>query len=313
METHTGGRVHPIGVVADRTGLSPEVLRVWERRYAVVTPTRDASGRRLYSDEDVERLRLLARASAAGRGIGQLAGLSTAELVELVRGDEAARHEGHPAAPSDGADVVEEALVQARALDAPGLDRVLRSAATRRGLPAFVGGVAAPLFRRIGEEWHAGRLTSAQEHLASAVMRSVIGSQLAALSVQDAGAVLVSTPAGERHEIGALLAAGLAAAEGWKVTYLGPDLPAAELAAAATAIDARAVLLSIVFPADRDAALAELHELRERLPQRVAVIVGGGAIAGADGELREAGIAAATDLEHLRRMLRDLESGLPPR
>ena len=80
METTNGERArHPIGVVAERTGLSLDVLRVWERRYGVVAPERDTAGRRVYTDSDVERLRLLSRATAAGRSIGQLAQASTEE------------------------------------------------------------------------------------------------------------------------------------------------------------------------------------------------------------------------------------------
>ena len=72
-EAGNGTSLHPIGVVAERTGLSLDVLRVWERRYGVVQPTRDEGGRRLYSDADIERLRLLAEATSGGRAIRQVA------------------------------------------------------------------------------------------------------------------------------------------------------------------------------------------------------------------------------------------------
>src|SRR5579862_6510920 len=78
---------HPMRVVTRRTGLSADLLRAWERRYDVVTPTRSDGGRRLYSDPDIERLRLLYRATLAGRGIGQVAELSTTALAALVRQD----------------------------------------------------------------------------------------------------------------------------------------------------------------------------------------------------------------------------------
>src|SRR5918992_6378453 len=82
---------HPIGVVSERTGLSPDLLRVWERRYRAVEPSRATDGQRLYSDSDVERLRLLRLATLAGRSIRQVAQLATEELTQLVREDEAAR------------------------------------------------------------------------------------------------------------------------------------------------------------------------------------------------------------------------------
>src|SRR3954470_22777287 len=76
--------LHPIQIVTRRTGVSADVLRVWEKRYAVVTPVRSASGRRLYSDADIERLRLMVQTTRTGRTIGQVATLPTAALVELL-------------------------------------------------------------------------------------------------------------------------------------------------------------------------------------------------------------------------------------
>src|SRR6202035_4511197 len=93
MSGDNGNRVgrHPIGVVAERTGLTPDVLRVWERRYRAVEPTRTEGGQRLYSDADIERLRLMYLATGAGRGISQVARLDTEELTRLVREDAEAR------------------------------------------------------------------------------------------------------------------------------------------------------------------------------------------------------------------------------
>src|SRR5690349_2596201 len=121
---------HPIGVVADRTKLSQDVLRVWERRYGVVEPGRSPSGQRLYSDADIERLRLLSLATQAGRSISLIAPLPTPELERLVREDTDARaampDRERTAEPV--ADVVEPAIARAVALDGPGLDGLLRRA-----------------------------------------------------------------------------------------------------------------------------------------------------------------------------------------
>src|SRR5215218_6409458 len=81
---------HPIGVVAERTGLTPDVLRVWERRYSVVEPSRSAGGQRVYSDADIERLSLLHRATRGGHNISQVATLSQEKLQDLVRDVESA-------------------------------------------------------------------------------------------------------------------------------------------------------------------------------------------------------------------------------
>src|SRR5580704_1762484 len=115
---------HPIGVAAERTGISPHVLRVWERRYRAIEPTRTDGGRRLYSDDDIERLRLMALATAAGRGISRVAKLPTKELTRLVRDDEEARRQlgtttrARTSAITGTADDVAAARAHARALDA---------------------------------------------------------------------------------------------------------------------------------------------------------------------------------------------------
>src|SRR5215213_10020898 len=95
--------LHPIQIVTRRTGVSADVLRVWEKRYAVVTPVRSASGRRLYSDADIERLRLLVQATRSGRAIGQVAALPTSALVELLEKEAPAPHRPQRRGLDDGA------------------------------------------------------------------------------------------------------------------------------------------------------------------------------------------------------------------
>jgi MerR family transcriptional regulator, light-induced transcriptional regulator len=280
---------HPIGVVSDQTGLSPDVIRVWERRYGVVTPERDEGGRRLYTDEDLARLRLLARATSGGRSIGQVAELGAAELAELVRSDEAGRHglarRPAPVSAGEAARVVERGLARTRALDGGGLEWELRRASTVLELPTFLEEVVAPLFVRIGEEWHGGRMSVAQEHLASRAASAVLGGLvgLAGAGVDaDAPVVVVATPAGDRHEIGALLVAAEAVTRGWRVAYLGADLPAAEIVGAARDTGARCVALSLVHGANGGSA-GEVAAVRAGVPAGVEVVVGGAASAAAEG------------------------------
>jgi MerR family transcriptional regulator, light-induced transcriptional regulator len=305
-KNETGRALHPISVVAERTGLSPDLLRVWERRYGVVEPVRDDAGRRLYTDGDIERLRLLGQATAGGRSIGQLLELSSAALHELVRSDEAARwRPARPAAGDTEAAFVERSVGRARALDAAGLEAELSRAAAVSGAERFMESVVGPLCMRIGDEWHAGRIGIAQEHMATRVVQQVMGRVIASLPV-DAGAatVIVATPAGDRHEIGALLAAGTAALEGWRVMYLGADLPAADIAAAAIETRARMVALSSVY-ASRPSLDAELRTLREALPGDVAVVIGGSGAAVLDGE----GIPGVTRLGDLAALRERLTGG----
>lgn len=293
--TATAAR-HPIAVVAARTGLTPDVLRVWERRYAVVKPARAPDGQRLYSDADVARLRALRSASEAGRSIGRIARLPSSALRKLVDEDRVARANEPPAEPDVEA-FSAAAMADIRAFDAPALDATLRRAATLVGVSAFLQQVAAPLLRQIGEEWHDGRLSVAQEHLASHVVQEVIASCMRELSGSNGAArIVVATPAGERHAAGAALVGARAAAAGWNVVYLGADLPAEEIAGAAIATNARAVALSAVYVADRKPLMRELRALRKRLPTEVTLLVGGGAAVTMRDQLQSAGIVVAETL-----------------
>ena len=300
---------HPIGVVAERTGLSPDVLRVWERRYRAVEPARLLDGQRIYSDADVERLRLLRLATSAGRSISQVARLTTEELARLVGDDEAARQEvdrrAGSALTASAGEAVERALELARAVNAPQLESFLRRAAAAFGVPVFLDGLVAPLLRRLGEEWEAGRVTPAQERVATAIVQRVLEGAIQFLGAPyDAPSFLLATPAGEHHVMGSVLAAAAAAADGWRVTYLGPDLPAGEIAAAALAVEARVVGVSLVYPRDREHVLGEVRTLRARLPASVPLVAGGAGAVALAPELRGAGIAVVRDLSELRDALR---------
>lgn len=298
---------HPIAVVAERTGLSQDVLRVWERRYGVVTPTRGPGGQRLYTDADVQRLALLNAATRAGRGIGQVAALPTGALATLVDEDIAARERRNPPAIAmpDSEDLIGDALALARTLDAAPLNEALRRAATRLGMSAFLESVAAPLLRRVGDEWHAGRLNPAQEHLVSSVLHHIITETMRAFVPQNgAPRVLVATPAGDRHVIGAALVGAAAAVEGWNVIYLGADLPAAEIADAAHAAAVRVVAVSVVYVEQRDRVVGELRALRAKLPPKVALIAGGGGAVALESELTALGVVVAPSVPGLIAELR---------
>ena len=323
-----GGR-HPIGVVEARTGLPQDVIRVWERRYRAVEPGRGPGGQRVYSDADIERLTLLEAATRAGRRIGSIATLPIEELEQMVRDDAAAidarristgRGGGTGIAVADTAiaaeaeSVVMDAVKHARALDPERLDASLQRAAGRLGIPAFIELVAAPVLRLVGDEWHAGRLTPAQEHVASTVVRDIIAGAMRSMSANalrsmssgngGVGRLLVATPAGERHEIGAALAGATAAAEGWSVIYLGADLPAEEIARAAMSAEVEMVALSIVYGAEPERLIAELRMLRSQLPRRVPIVVGGAGTVAIRDELVEAGIIVADTLGELRGKLK---------
>jgi DNA-binding transcriptional MerR regulator/methylmalonyl-CoA mutase cobalamin-binding subunit len=268
---------HPIGVVAERTGLTPDVLRVWERRYAVVKPLRSRGGQRHYSDADIERLSLLHRATQGGHGISHVASLNNTKLGDLVRdivtGSERTPARVTPAKEPQG--IVDQALAFAEALDPVGLESVLRRSVARYGIVFFMDAVAAPFMRRMGDEWHAGRITYAQEHLATATVQRVVSEVSPVLTDGGEPTIVVATLEGERHANGALMAAATAASEGWRVIYLGADLPPAAIAETAVRTGARAVGISVVLSEKKARTSALLRDLEKRIPTTVSLLVGG--------------------------------------
>jgi DNA-binding transcriptional MerR regulator/methanogenic corrinoid protein MtbC1 len=269
---------HPIGVVAERTGLSPDVLRVWERRYGVVEPKRSQGGQRLYSDADIERLALLNRATQGGHGISHVASLGKAKLEELARaaedggGSSVAALTRGPGAHA----AIDQAVALAKALNPAGLETLLRRSAARYGIVAFIDDIAAPFLRRVGDGWHAGQLTVAQEHFATAVVQRVVIETVPLLSGSEGSpSIIVGTLEGERHAVGALMAAAAAASEGWRVTYLGADLPVDEIVAATVASRVQAVGLSVIIREKRSRTAALLRALEKGVPAGVTILVGG--------------------------------------
>lgn len=284
---------HPIAVAAERTGLSQDVLRVWERRYGAVEPKRDALGQRAYTDADLQRLRLLHGATRAGRTISQVARLSDNQLLKMVTEDAAARAERALTSPPavDTTAIVDTALKHAKSLEPGALDGHLRRAIITLGLNGFLERVAVPLLRRIGDEWHAGRLSPALEHFASSTLYDIIVERMRSFTPRsDAPSILVATPAGERHAIGAALVGAHAAVEGWRVIYLGADLPAADIVDAAIATHIDVVALSVLYVEDAERAVGEVLAVRSRLPLRVPLFVGGGGAIALRRDLTAAGI-----------------------
>lgn len=269
---------HPIGVVAERTGLTPDVLRVWERRYGVVEPRRSPGGQRIYSDADIERLSLLHRATRGGHGISRVASLSKPKLQDIVRNIESSAAAPPilfiPAGEPDS--LVDQAIAFTEALDPAGLESMLRRSLSRYGLVTFIDSIAAPFLREVGEQWHEGKLNISQEHLATAVLQRIV-TEAAPLITGNAGSptIVIATLDGERHANGALMAAATAGSEGWRVIYLGTDLPVAEIAETATRTHAHAIGISMIYADKKSRIETDLRELATRIPESVTLLVGG--------------------------------------
>ncbi len=268
--------LYRIGTVARLAGISTHALRVWERRYGVPAPTRSEGGARLYSEAEVARLRLLKRAVDRGHPIGQLVPLDREALVRLAGerpGQGSARDS--EAGGDSASEIVAEFLEAVRGFEAAHAQELLDRASLLFSARTLVLDVLAPLLVRIGDEWAEGGLCSASEHVASAVVRDH-ASQLLRKLPPDPGAelIVVSTPAGELHELGAMLAAATAKLRGFGVLYLGPDLPAAQIALAARSSGAGMVALSVL-ALEVERAVEEIDQLLSELPKQVELVLGG--------------------------------------
>jgi methanogenic corrinoid protein MtbC1 len=290
---------HPLRYTTRRTGLTAARLRAWETRHGIVAPGRTAGGQRLYSDDDIERLLLLKRAVEAGHAIGPLARMDRAALERVASGDATA---ALPSGPGSAGSLVESLLGMVARLDAAGFERALRSAILRLGATAAMDRVIAPLLHRVGAQWHAGILSPAHEHAASDVVRRVlVWIRVYLRPPEGAAAIVIATPRGDRHELGAQMAAAAAADLGWRVVYLGADLPARDIAAAIRQARAGAVALSLVL--DDAPILREARALARAVGPGVRLVAGGSAAARRRTLLERAGYVVAGDVASLRAAL----------
>lgn len=260
---------YPIRAVARLTGLSLDTLRAWERRYQAVMPWRGDRGR-LYDHRDVERLKQLARLVDDGHTIGSIARLSSSALARLA---DAGNSAIPPAAATPKVDVAP--LVRAmKQYDLAAIEAVLNRQAAVLPPDALIFSVVLPVLREAGARWETGAIRPAQEHLVSANIRSVLGGLLRTMAAPTAGdaPMVFATLAGERHELGLLCAAVLAAYAGRRVTYLGPDVPAADLVHAAASSKASAVVVCATMPGST--TVREVRVLRRLRPDAVLWIGG---------------------------------------
>jgi len=259
-------------MVSKMTGLSTHTLRVWEKRYAAVLPHRTEAGGRLYTDRDVDRLRLLHRLVEDGHSIGGIAQLPDPELRKMA--SQTANLE-----PQTGSEhlrqVRERFLGSIQGLRIHEAEQMLSRVALSTEPGDFLRTVVGPILQEVGDRWERGELRIAHEHASSTVMRALLFSLMRLYPASDAmPAVVVATPSGEQHELGALMVAMLATMHGWRVLYLGADLPAEEIAFAAQSAGAEMIMISIS-NLSPDEAKGEIGALETATSNDLQILVGG--------------------------------------
>lgn len=261
-----------VGMVSKMTGLSTHTLRMWEKRYAAVLPKRTEAGGRLYTDADVERLRLLHNLVQSGHSIGGVANLPDVDLQHMAAAFPAPSNQPGLRHLPEVRERVLRAIERLRTEEA---EQLLSRAALSTEPSEFLKSVVSPILVDIGDRWEQGELRIAHEHACSTVLRGLLFSLMRLYPASDARRrVVVATPAKEGHELGALMVAMLAAMHGWSVLYLGPDLPAEEIAYAVTEINADLLMLSVTNLKPRESQ-REIAAIERAIPERVRILVGG--------------------------------------
>ena len=257
-----GSGLLSIGDICSETGLSADVVRVWERRYGFPVPVRLPSGHRRYREEDLHRLRLMAEAVAQGHRPSVIAKAGEAALKRLLIPKNVPR--------------VEALFAAVSAMDTDRIRRLLRESLDQLGLKPFLQQVVALLLDRVGMAWADGSIGVQQEHLVTEVLEDLLRElRLECQTLPGQGCVLLCTLPGERHRLGLLMAALAYAAEGTRTELLGVDLPVASIAQAARSLTVDRVAVSLSIQSAGETTRRLLMDLQERLPSGCRLIIGG--------------------------------------
>ncbi len=262
---------YSIRVASRLTGVSSDTLRMWERRYGFPKPVRNEAQVRVYTDADIERLVLVARALKAGFRSGEVIHREVAELRALLVSSVRTDDEADRRTPT-----IESLLGRLLADDPSGLRDELRRSVAMLGPKRFLTDVAAPLVEQVGKAWEAGKLAIRHEHLISEVLSSKLRLLLSAYDDRpDGPQVLLATLSDEQHGLGLDMVALYLALGGVTPRLLGVNTPADQIAEAAIALNARVVGVSVSEASELSLTETQLRRLLAALPWSVEVWVGG--------------------------------------
>ncbi len=252
-----------IGELSRRVGVSPELLRAWERRYGLMEPTRSTGGFRLYSDADELRVRRMQAHLELG--------LSAAQAAEAARTGVELRPEPDDGAALGGTETVDKLLDAIERYDEQAANAVLDRAFAILTTEAVLVDIVMPTLRVIGERWIEGTLAISQEHFAAHLLRGRLLGLARGWGLGIGPLALLACPPGEQHDLPLLLFGISLRSAGWRIAFLGANTPVETIERAATELQPDAVVLSVVAP---EHLLAVERELTE-LARRTTVAIGG--------------------------------------
>jgi DNA-binding transcriptional MerR regulator/methylmalonyl-CoA mutase cobalamin-binding subunit len=261
-----------IAAVERDTGLSKDTLRVWERRYSFPNPERDHFGERIYSIDQVDRLRAIRRLMDVGYRPGKIIGLSLEDLQALAESVPQAA----PIASEDQAADLDQLMNVLKSHEIEDLRRQLSQRVLRLGLARFVTELVAPLTEKVGDTWARGQLEIYEEHLFTESMQVVLRNAISTIPQPgNRPRVLLTTFPSEPHGMGLLMVEALLALEGCRCFSLGVQTPVWDIVLAAQAQDIDLVVLSFSPVMNPTLVVDGLTELRAKLPKSVEIWAGG--------------------------------------
>lgn len=270
--------LYPMRVVVQLTDLNAETIRAWQRRYGAIKPRRSEGNARRFTMEDIRRLSLLKKATAAGQAISEIAQLSEEELLKIIETNQ--QHATTERVRDDQLDNIFQGTVvrfleAVARYDTAEATKVLSSAALYLETRSFLLEIVIPLMNKIGQDWHSGAIRIGQEHFATEILKGVLFSQRTTTGSRPGGMPVVTcAPDGCLHEFGALIGGILMAQRGFDCVYLGPSVPFDDIAHAAQKTSAELVVLSINSIMD-EAHQKTIEEGIEMLSKITTVWVGG--------------------------------------
>jgi methanogenic corrinoid protein MtbC1 len=254
---------------------------------------------------------MLKSAIEMGHTISSVAPLNRIELAQLIRGEPGDSQ--HPESPpganlagprgnhDDADQLVDRAMDLILKLNVQGLETLLTRAAVRMPRHHFLQYLVLPIFAKIGELWANGEIKIIHEHMASVTVRAILHEMLRSVEVsRNAPMIVIATPNGHWHELGALASALAASESGWRVVYVGPSLPSEEIAYAVKTIKARALSLSVCYRGEAYKLSMEIGKIRRLLGKSLPIFIGGSGAAAVQQAIEAARAVLVDDLRAYR-------------
>lgn len=293
-----------IKAVCNITGLNEHTIRAWEKRYSAITPERTETNRRLYSEDDLQKLLLLRQAVESGHTISNIANYTIEQLGQLL-----GKHVHTQTAPTEPEfdSLINSAVRSIKAFDKVSLEKLLNESAIRYAKPVLLKKIIIPLLEKVGILWETGEIRVIHEHFASSFLRTYLGNMVENnTTFENSPKIICTTPEGFLHELGALIYALFAMDFGWDALFLGPNLPAEEIVAAVEKNNAQALLLSLIYPKDEPRFGNQLKKIRANTGKKFPVILCGQAASSYIKFIEQENASLAKNLEDFSIMLKNL-------